>query len=687
MVLRRGNVERNTNDFSLLLWNSGEILRSLNPEHQLLLTMSSSSNRDAIDEPRWLGDGETMAFLGETPGESHQLYTFNIQTRALTRITNDPNNIHAFSISDDGTQLAYVTEDIEDIWTKSARRDGIVVSNQMLVDLVRGSSGSEFSDGGALYYQARGAVARRMTVLGVLPRWTAIPSLSPDGKHIVIVSRDTQTVHRGWNAYTQGGAPLLAVEKQDQYVLVDTANGTSRVLLDAPIRPYGAVAWSPDSKSVALSGVYLPLANVDDEDRPRRTAHMYAAEVSIVSGEIASVAEDDSANWDASRVAWDARTNHIIFDHEQRTEPAGLPVRVRSEYRKTGGRWVLVREHVPNGTPLQVDLEENVNTPPRLVALDVRRSRRIELLDLNPQFKDLRFARVEAIHWPARDGHEVNGGLYYPTAYKPGKRYPLVIQTHGWDPSRFWIDGPVSTAFAAQPLAGKGFFVLQADEITEPGYDTPLEVDREAAAIEGAIDYLDRRAFVDRQRVGVIGFSRTCLFVKFALTHSSYHFAAATVTDGVDGGYFQYLQAVNVNPSWAREFYEGTNGGNPFGPHIKSWIDRSPGFNLAHLNTPLLITALNPESLLMEWEWFAGSYRLGKPVEMTYLQDGQHALEKPSDRIASQGRTVDWFDFWLNGHEDRDSTGAEQYQRWEKLCDVQRMQNPNQVAFCVKSEH
>jgi hypothetical protein len=29
---------------------------------------------------------------------------------------------------------------------------------------------------------------------------------------------------------------------------------------------------------------------------------------------------------------------------------------------------------------------------------------------------------------------------------------------------------------------------------------------------------------------------------------------------------------------------------------------------------------------------------------------------------------VDWFDFWLNGHEDPDPEKADQYRRWRGLC-------------------
>jgi dipeptidyl aminopeptidase/acylaminoacyl peptidase len=54
------------------------------------------------------------------------------------------------------------------------------------------------------------------------------------------------------------------------------------------------------------------------------------------------------------------------------------------------------------------------------------------------------------------------------------------------------------------------------------------------AVYESAIEYLDRRGLIDRDRVGIIGFSRTCWHVTYTLTHSKHHFAAAAIADGVD---------------------------------------------------------------------------------------------------------------------------------------------------------
>jgi len=84
------------------------------------------------------------------------------------------------------------------------------------------------------------------------------------------------------------------------------------------------------------------------------------------------------------------------------------------------------------GVPLTITLEEDINTPPRIFVMSRESRRKAVLLDLNPQFSNLKFGKVEAVTWKATDGHEVGGGLYYPPDYELGRRYPLVIQTHGF---------------------------------------------------------------------------------------------------------------------------------------------------------------------------------------------------------------------------------------------------------------
>jgi hypothetical protein len=135
----------------------------------------------------------------------------------------------------------------------------------------------------------------------------------------------------------------------------------------------------------------------------------------------------------------------------------------------------------------------------------------------------------------------------------------------------------------------------------------------------------------------------------------------------VDGGYFQYIQSISPSGTAYTLDSEAINGGSPFGDKLINWLERSPGFNLDKVHTPVRIVAENADVVLFEWEWFAGLSRLDKPVEMIVMQDGEHILQKPWERMISQQGNVDWFDFWLNDEEDPDPAKSAQYQRWRKM--------------------
>ena len=229
------------------------------------------------------------------------------------------------------------------------------------------------------------------------------------------------------------------------------------------------------------------------------------------------------------------------------------------------------------------------------------------------------------------------------------------------------MDGPWATAFAAQALAGKGFFVVQVPDPDWHIWVTSKEAPRAMASYEGAIDYLDRRGLIDRNRVGITGFSRTYWYVTYTLTHSKHHFAAAALADGVDYSYFQYMA---FSMQAAGEF-EQVYGGPPYGKSTVSMAKAVACVSYGQNRNAAPHSNFGPESLLSDWHWYSGLSRLGKPVEMIYIPEGTHILEKPWDRMISQQGNVDWFCFWLKGEEDPDPTKAEQYKRWRELRSLQ----------------
>jgi len=236
-----------------------------------------------------------------------------------------------------------------------------------------------------------------------------------------------------------------------------------------------------------------------------------------------------------------------------------------------------------------------------------------------------------------------------------------LIQTHGFRKDRFWISGPWNSAFAAQPLAAHGIVVLQVGYA--PGGEdmkytnTPEEAPRQMAGYEGAVDYLDSRGLIDRNHVGLLGFSRTGFYVAFTLTHSKYQFAAATLADCFEAGYMNYLL-------WPNTDYTGVNGGPPLGANLESWIRNSPGFNLDKVKVPVRLEDYGPVGVLAGWQWFSGLSLLDKTVDFVWLPYASHLLVKPWERLASQQGNVDWFVFWLKGEMDPDPAKKEQYARW-----------------------
>src|SRR6266849_3342165 len=108
VILRKGNFEKNVNEFSLLLFQTADVFHSPKPDR--LLTMSSSSNRDAIHALKWLGDNETIAFLGENPGQASQVYTFDLKRRKLEKLTNSATAITSYDITTDGRQVIFLAD-------------------------------------------------------------------------------------------------------------------------------------------------------------------------------------------------------------------------------------------------------------------------------------------------------------------------------------------------------------------------------------------------------------------------------------------------------------------------------------------------------------------------------------------------------------------------------------------------
>jgi dipeptidyl aminopeptidase/acylaminoacyl peptidase len=511
-------------------------------------------------------------------------------------------------------------------------------------------------------------------------------SISPDGKALVAaqpvlsIQPEWTKYHvadnRSWSDIASFGSDrsgksfywpwqyvYVDLDKMIVTPLVDAPSGTGTGYIDTP-----EVAWSPDGRFILFTNTYLPSSIRDHSEPGLNTSACAAAIYSVsnrTSGCIARALSPADHKWLTS-AQFGASPGEVILhwsdDGKSETEA----------YEQTAEGW---KKQPPNAaaheaqSKLKVFIHQDIDVPPALWAAEPLSHSTKQLWNPNPQLSLLQLGHASVYTWKDSTGFEWHAGLVLPTDYVKGHRYPLVIQTHGfYNEHEFLVDGSYTTGCAARPLAATGIVVFQIEDRADRHTGAP---DQEARmAVEGvvsAIRQLDAEGLIDSSRIGIIGFSRTAWYVEDALIQTPHLFRAATLIDGIDQSYVNYmLFAFSKAPEETRD-PETANGGKPFGIGIKKWLENAPGFNLDKVETPVRIEAIGPISVLQEWELYSSLFQQGKPVDLIYIPTGQHILQSPQDRYASQQGNVDWFRFWLQGYQAPTTVTAPEYLRWGEL--------------------
>jgi hypothetical protein len=83
-----------------------------------------------------------------------------------------------------------------------------------------------------------------------------------------------------------------------------------------------------------------------------------------------------------------------------------------------------------------------------------------------------------------------------------------------------------------------------------------------------------------------------CYYALEALTTSRLYFKAASITEGVNAGYLQYIIAVDSGNNLDAHLFDAWIGAHPFEGGLQQWLRRSPEFNMDKVQTPLQVVAL-----------------------------------------------------------------------------------------------
>ncbi len=685
VVLQRGDVGRN-GSWVELLFGSLASLESAGRATTVsrLFTSSTAPARDLIQNVRWLNDNRHVVFMWDDGQESPRIVSVDVRTHRMQTLVRHSTPIVMYDVTADGQTIVFMARSPRDT-VKNAilERAGFAVSHDAIWPLLRGDwdgAAASPSFGTFVFHRPERRLRRiQESRIG----WSVPPELlqvSPNGRFALTV-RPVRDVPRSWDSYTEhvfkdlylpsahenpAGPTLIR-----QYFIIDLKGATIRPLWNAPENPSGVAVWSPSGRLLAIGPTFPPVPGAS----PLGLAGKAMVAVNAETGQYEFLPLSEvSAGSTPRPVSWSEDDIIEIVD-------ANAPAQDKANiaFKKVHGNWekvaITARSKPPGG--VRIELREDPNTPPALYAAqDGNDSPRL-IRDLNPKLRtDISLGHVETVHWKGVDGRPWTGMVYYPVHYASGRSFPLVIQTHGYLPQQFSVDGGFTTVFAAQALANRDIAVLQIGG-PDGGFDdvlgTPKEVEVFTAGCEGAIQFFVTAGLVDPAKVGIIGFSRTGWLVEYMLTHSATPLAAAEVADNIDGSYFQYV----LDPNDRRFLNEQGNGGRPFGDALGIWTRMAPGYNADRVQVPLRMELDSGpiDQVLGAWEMFSNLRYLRKPVELFVIPDiqhGVHLLQNPAQRLASQGGTVDWFSFWLKGEEDPDPKKKTQYVRWREFRKLQK---------------
>ena len=631
---------------------------------------------------RWVDSNQTI-----------QVVTVNGRQGGSAILTRHPSHVQAWGVSSRGDILYSAAQDGTGSNRKQTIERGFSVSNIDAYSLISGYVEERRERRASELWLVRAeAAGRGERVLAQGKGISLAPPrfdicFSPDGRRAVVTAVAPQ-IPQAWSRYLGSQQRVIREALRNpagrapgfvaQHYVVDVERGTARPLWDAPAQvalTSARVLWSPDSRSVIAGPAYLPLRNANADGLNGASV----AEVDVETGDFRTVplsapqADDTQI---PGRLMW-LTNEELVFDNGRESV----------KFQRYARRWIASRSHVASGpqttvrgldgvvSKVRIEVRQDMNTPPVLVAVDLVTRAERTVLDPNPLLTEtFSLGRAEPFEWTDRDGRNWRGRLYYPVRYSAGRRYPAVLSTHGIPPpDEFSLYGhgfPLGPNYGisiAQPLANRDIAVLQIEDKT---LGTASKGQGEAAAYmmayETAVDRLVDSGLAMRDKIGLMGFSRTGWHVEYALTHSAYPFAAAVVADNTDQSYIQ--STLSENQAAIGETY----GVPPFGKGLELWYSEAPGFNADKIRAPLQMHShsLGLAGVLGHWEIFSRLRSLKRAVELYVIPNidrGSHGIQNPAQCQASQERAADWLDYWLNGREWSNPDKAAQYVAWRKL--------------------
>ncbi|MBI1918902.1 MAG: prolyl oligopeptidase family serine peptidase [Planctomycetes bacterium] len=274
-----------------------------------------------------------------------------------------------------------------------------------------------------------------------------------------------------------------------------------------------------------------------------------------------------------------------------------------------------------------------------------------KVTEANPQQKEYQWsAGARLIEYKGTGSKRLQGALFLPANYEPGKKYPTIVYIYEkLSQGLHQYNAPSNFGFSEAIYTSNGYAVLMPDiayRLNDPGKAS-------VECILPALDAAIATGIVDADKMALHGHSWGGYQTAFAVTQTDRFkcaIAGAPLTDLVS-----MYSSVYWNVGMANQpIFESSQGRFTGGywDLQDAYIRNSPVFFAKNVKTPLVILHNDKDGAVdftQGIEYYNTLRRLQKPVVMLQYKGENHGVAKPENRKDYAMRMREFFDHHLLG--------------------------------------
>jgi dipeptidyl aminopeptidase/acylaminoacyl peptidase len=272
-----------------------------------------------------------------------------------------------------------------------------------------------------------------------------------------------------------------------------------------------------------------------------------------------------------------------------------------------------------------------------------------QLTNANPQQKDFLWTKgVKLIDYTSTNGDKLQGALWLPANYEPGKKYPMLVYIYEkLTQGTYSYPTPSYNGSNIAHYTSNGYAVFYPDivyKVNDPGKSA-------VACVVPAVKAAIATGIVNAEKVGIHGHSWGGYQTAYLVTQTDVFHAAvagAPLTDLVSMYSILYRNSGSTN----QPIFESSQGRFTSGyfDNQEAYLRNSPVYFAKNVKTPLMILHNDKDGAVDQTqgiEYYNTLRRLNKPVIMLEYKGENHGLRKPENMKDYTVRMREFFDHYL----------------------------------------